>query len=262
LIAAAIVTVAVVVALVLVFRDDKKPTELTTTRSTSSTASSASAQDGTDSTPPTTDAGQQGVATTTTVDSPTTTEVCRYRTPFGAMYDCYDSTGQPCRNSKDPKCGPGTWFEPHTTINAPLEISWTISPPEPQVGQEVTFTLTLRDADAQPTRKGTWLEVSTQQRDSTVGPSAADLVPIGGLPRDLGCADSIRYGPWDTPAMDRGELTLTGTRTFSSPGVYHVRYQGASGFGYPGGPECDGDNPFYSGALYSGETITVAPADP
>jgi hypothetical protein len=85
-----------------------------------------------------------------------------------------------CRNSTDPRCGSFRW-DPSPT-NQPLAIDISVSS-NPQVGQDVTFTVTVSD------------------NDHGIGQCArldhGDGTSQGGCPEPP-CPD--RYGPWDPPA--------------------------------------------------------------
>lgn len=136
-----------------------------------------------------------------------------------------------CHNSTDPACGDFYW-DPPPGPDAPLEFEIQISPANPQVGQEVTVTVTVRDPDS-PLYE-IHINFDVAMKFTTL------------------CAPRERYGPWSPPEKEPGEMTKTATHTFDAPGDHYVhvlaRSQGAS---------C-GSSPYGSNGE-SQRTIVVAP---
>jgi hypothetical protein len=119
-----------------------------------------------------------------------------------------------CRNSYEERCGPFRW-EPDPGPNAPLTVEISYSPSAPKAGQQVTFTVVARDADA------------------IISSECAQHYGEGPLP--FGC-DGIpscrtRYGPWTPPQKSAGERTFSYAHTYDDAGTYRGHFSFLSGTG-------------------------------
>jgi len=120
------------------------------------------------------------------------------------------TTSLPCRNSSDPRCGPFRW-DPAPGANQPITVSASTS----QDGLTVTFTLRVVDPDASPIIVG----------DGTCNPP--DFGDVG-RSRCTPTCPPPGYGPWATPARQRGDRTVTYTHTYASSGSYTAHFWFAS----------------------------------
>lgn len=120
------------------------------------------------------------------------------------------TTSLPCRNSKDPRCGPFRW-DPSPGANSPISISITISPQDPHPGDVVTFTAHVVDPDASPIIAG----------EQTCNPPGYGDV---GTSRCSPQCAAPGYGPWTPPARQRGERTVTYTHTYSDAGTFTAHF--------------------------------------
>ena len=129
------------------------------------------------------------------------------------------TTSLPCRNSKDPRCGPFRW-DPNPGANSPITVSASVS----QDGQTVTFTLHVVDPDASPIIVG----------DGTCNPP--DFGDVGKSRCTPSCA-APGYGPWTPPARQRGDRTVVYTHTYPSSGSYTAHFWfGSAGTPCPANP--------------------------
>jgi hypothetical protein len=110
--------------------------------------------------------------------------------------------GRVCRNSTDPACGQFRW-DPPPAGNQPLSIQIATSPAHPRVGQEVTFTVTLHDADR---AIGTcaWLDFGDGTSQGACQPPPCPA----------------RYGPWDPPGRGPDTQIFTYRHTYLGSGAY------------------------------------------
>lgn len=134
----------------------------------------------------------------------TTTEAPEQTTTTTALDDCLD------RN--DPACGPFR-YEPEPGPNAPLEISISVDPPSPVVGDDVIITVAFTDADGVPvTNCGGF--------DTGEGIPIQDdcAVPV--------CAE--RFGPTSPPAPQGGTRFVTIPHVYEQPGTYNITASGQS----------------------------------
>jgi hypothetical protein len=133
---------------------------------------------------PTTTPVTAAPATTTPVAAPATT------------------SSLPCRNSSDPRCGTFRW-DPPPGANAPLNVSISYTPQNPQSGQEVIFTVHVVDPDASPIIAG----------EQTCNPPGYGDV---GTSRCTPSCAQPGYGPWTPPARQQGTGTFTYKHTYSN----------------------------------------------
>lgn len=107
-----------------------------------------------------------------------------------------------CRNSTDPACGPFRW-DPPPGSNAPVEIDITSSPSAPRVGDEVTVTVHVHDADA-------------LVGDVTLTFGDEDVFTIP--PASVVSCDGAQAGPWSLPAPTPDDLVKTFRHTYGKAG--------------------------------------------
>ncbi len=132
-----------------------------------------------------------------------------------------------CRNSHDPACGP-FYFDP-TPVNQPMVVEVTYSPENPQPGEQVTFTVRVRDdGPAGPGRQcGNFQSYGKGELAS--GVCSVSCVPL-----------EPKYGPWDPPPPANTDFEDTFRYTYSKPGTY------IASFSYnPLTDDC-GMNPYHS----------------
>jgi hypothetical protein len=141
--------------------------------------------------------GGGGEATATTAVATTTTVPNTVGTVASTT-----TTTRSCRNSADQACGQFNW-EPGPN-NQRLAIGTEVLPANPQVNAEVTFRVTVTDAD------------------HTIGTCA--FIDFGDLSTQGSCPDPpcpARYGTWDLPAPGGpGAFTFVFTHTYKSPGPF------------------------------------------
>ncbi len=123
-----------------------------------------------------------------------------------------DATDVPtCRNSRDPACGP-FYFDP-PPVNEPMAVDVTYSPENPEPGEEVTFTVRVRDDG--PASPGSCTNLQTYGEDGAiVGPVCS-----------ASCAPSEpKYGPWDPPPPENANFEETFRHTYTEPGTYTATF--------------------------------------
>ena len=152
----------------------------------------------------------------------------------------------PCRNSTDPSCGPFRWDGAVVNQGVTLELRW--SPANPEIGQSVTFTLTVSDPDAPA-------DGFFQQFGFGDGPGLA----VDDFPDECD-----RYGLWSLPAPKPGRWVDTYTHTYSRTGTFQAWFTRSSRT--PGLPGCVDEarelgDPWASSATITA-TIAVAPPSP
>lgn len=156
--------------------------------------------------------------TTTTLATPTTAPAAPATTAVPAAGAT--TTSLPCRNSKDPRCGPFRW-DPNPGANSALTVS-VVS--VTQDSQTVTFVLDVVDADASPIIVG----------EQTCNPP--DFGDVGKSRCSPTCT-APGYGPWTPPARQRGTRRVTYTHHYDSPGNYTAHFWfGSAGFPCPPNP--------------------------
>lgn len=116
-----------------------------------------------------------------------------------------------CRNSRDPACGP-FYFDP-TPANEPMTVDVTFSPENPEPGEEVTFTIRVRDDG--PASPRSCMNLQTYGEDGAiVGPVCS-----------ASCAPSEpKYGPWDPPPPENANFEETFRYTYTEPGTYTATF--------------------------------------
>jgi hypothetical protein len=156
------------------------------------------------------------------------------------------TSSAPCRNSTDPSCGPFRWDGAVVNQGMTLELRW--SPANPEIGQTVTFTLTVSDPDAPA-------DGFFQLYGFGDGPGlAADDLPD----------ECNRYGLWSLPAPKPGRWVDTYTYTYSRSGTFQAWFTRSSRT--PDLPGCVDEarklgDPWASSATITA-TIAVAPPSP
>lgn len=210
---------------------------------------------GTFTPPPPAPAGTGASATTTTASVAPTTRTSDVRTsaptttvPSPTGITAVPGTTLPpvCRNSTDPRCGPFRWDGTPVNQGLTLDIRW--SPANPEIGQPVTFTLTMSDPDA----------------------------PADGFSQSFGFGDGgalvaddfpdecDRYGLWSLPEPKPGRWVDTYTHTYSRTGTFEAWFTRTSRT--PGLPGCvdserDLGDPWASSATIK-VSITVTASSP
>lgn len=115
-----------------------------------------------------------------------------------------------CRNSRDPACGP-FYLDP-TPANEPMVVDVVFSPQNPEPGEEVTFTVRVRDdGPASPSSC-----INTQrygEPDDLVSICSASCVPT-----------EPKYGPWDPPPPENANFEETFRHTYTEPGTYSATF--------------------------------------
>lgn len=179
----------------------------------------------------------------TTASGPTTT----VRSSTGTATRPLMTTSSPtCRNSTDPACGPFRWDGAVVNQGMTLELRW--SPANPEIGQTVTFTLTMSDPDAPA--DGFFQSFAFGDGGTLVAddfPEACD-----------------RYGLWSVPEPRPGRWVDTYTHTYTRTGTFQAWFTRSSRT--PGLPGCvdrqrDLGDPWASSATIKA-SITVAPPSP
>lgn len=122
-----------------------------------------------------------------------------------------------CRNSYDERCGRFR-YDPSVT-NRPMRIDIGFEPQRPRVGQQVTFTIHARD-DGPIASDSCAIDFDPGWHPDGVPPAPVQTCPV------YSCASpppgKIRYGRWDPPARQNGELTITRTATYGEAGAFTV----------------------------------------
>jgi hypothetical protein len=113
-----------------------------------------------------------------------------------------------CRNSTDPSCGPFEWVPP-PAAKAPISIEIEVLTQAPKAGEPVAF------------------DVHAQHPQEAIDPECGGGDYGDGLADPHNCRAGVclpRFGPWDTPAPNPGDLQKTFQHTYSAPGVYTVSF--------------------------------------
>jgi hypothetical protein len=119
----------------------------------------------------------------------------------------------PCRNSTDPACGPFRW-DPPPAPDQPVQIEITRSPNAPHVGEPVTVTVHVSEADS-------------KIGSVTVGfgdEAAVLLPPVTAV----ACDGASPAGPWTPPAAIPDDNVTTYDHTYTRPGDYTIDVYAAS----------------------------------
>lgn len=147
-----------------------------------------------------------------------------------------------CRNSSDPACGPFSW-DPPPAPDQPRQVTLTVSPASPRVGQAVTVHADVHDPDDPQT-----MQCPSPTYDYGDGPAMS--THCDPAPGSNPCP--TRYGPWTPPAAAPGAGQEDQTHSYSTPGVYTITFKYAPGI-------ADGCYNPYASEGSGSITITVSP---
>lgn len=192
--------------------------------------------------------GPDRVVVASPSESPSPSQSVNIGTPL-VIQRSAEPTSSPtssCHNSFDPSCGAFSWATPPGS-NAPTKVALTFTPPDPTVGQRVTLTVTVSDADA-------------PYVDAYLASNWGDGCGVNiGSPLKL--SPRKPHGPWTPPAERRGNRRFTFTHTFCKAGDFKVTVEASSNSGAPWNEQCDcaGLDP-YDGRTFGSINITVAPS--
>ena len=115
-----------------------------------------------------------------------------------------------CHNSADSSCGRFYWSpSPGTNAGSTMQIEWF--PSNPQVGDDVAFTLTATDPDARVTNH------------------AENFGDGSGSTTTFQCAALVRFGPWTPPARERGTMHQTFHHVYGKAGNFTAHFSVQSG---------------------------------
>jgi hypothetical protein len=142
-----------------------------------------------------------------------TTTVPRPTPPAVAGVSITAPTTVPCRNSTDPVCGPFRW-DPPPAPNQPVEIEITRSPIAPKVGEQVTVTVNVAEADSEIHS----VTVSFGDEEALTLPPATVTT----------CEGSTPTGPWTPPEVAPDATVATYGHTYTQPGDYTIDVYAAS----------------------------------
>ena len=110
-------------------------------------------------------------------------------------------------------CGPFRW-DPPPGPNSPIEILITYSPIAPRIGEAVTITAHVLDADA-------WIGDVTM----TFGDEDVITIPPASI---VGCEAAQPAGPWSPPTPSPDDLVKTFRHTYSAAGDRRLAVYAAS----------------------------------
>lgn len=129
-----------------------------------------------------------------------------------------DPAVPPCRNSRDPACGPLRYEPP--PVNEPMTVEVAFAPRNPEPGEEVTFTVRVRDDG--PAKAGDCVNQQTYgEADESVGFCTA------------ACAlESLKYGSWDPPPPENTSFEESFRHSYEASGMYTAT------FAYNVGADC------------------------
>ncbi len=153
------------------------------------------------------------IETTTTLPPPTTVTTAPGR--FGTTTTVKPRSGGStpttavCRNSYDQACGPFRW-DPQPA-NRPMDVEVSSSPQEAKVGQEVAFTVRVRDDG--PVYAGSCGN-GQSYGDGTHSTRCS-----------FACAGPLKYGPWDPPPPKNSSFTETFRHTYEGPGAFTAEFE-------------------------------------
>lgn len=119
------------------------------------------------------------------------------------------TTPPACRNSQDPACGP-LRYEP-SPVNLPMAVDVTFSPQRPRPGEEVTFTVRVRDDG--PAGPGNCVN---QQRYG----EADEVVALC----TASCMEEQKFGPWDPPPPENIRFQETFSHAYAEAGSYTATF--------------------------------------
>jgi hypothetical protein len=118
-----------------------------------------------------------------------------------------------CHNSSDPSCGPFRW-DPPPAPNQPILIAITRTPRVPRVGEQVTVTVHVTEAD---TEIGGVTVAFGDEEALTLPPANA-----------IACDGAAPAGPWTPPEVARDDTVTTHAHTYARPGDYTIDVYAAS----------------------------------
>lgn len=124
----------------------------------------------------------------------------------------------PCRNSRDPACGPLRYEPP--PVNQPMTVEVAFSPRNPEPGEEVTFTVRVND-DGPATPMSCMNSQTYGEPNEAVGLCTASCV-----------APEPRHGPWDPPPPEDTSFQETFRHAYAEPGTFTAT------FAYNVGEDC------------------------
>ena len=143
-----------------------------------------------------------------------------------------------CRNSYDPACGAFRW-DPSPATGGTPSVSIKPSPPNPIVGQQVTFTVTISDPNTAVYTCGQVSYGDGMNENCTASTASPNC--------------RVRYGPWTPPARYADSVSTSFTYTYRSADTYTVSAK------YPVGSTCYDP---YQGWATGSVTVTVGAAPP
>ena len=143
--------------------------------------------------------------TTTTRARPATT-----RAPATTSRPATTTSLPACRNSTDPACGPFRWEG--TVVNQGMTLSLRWFPANPEVGQPVTFTLTMTDPDA-----------PADGFFQSFGFEDGQALAVDDFPEERD-----RYGLWSLPPPKPGQWVDTYTHTYTRAGTFRAWFARSS----------------------------------
>lgn len=146
---------------------------------------------------------------TTPLPSPTSTDPTTDSTTAPGA----PTTTLPCRNSTDPTCGPFRW-DPPPGPNRPVEIEVVRSPNAPHVGEQVTVSVHVGEADS----KVGGVTVSFGDEKALILPPATAVA----------CDTAAPAGPWTPPVATPDEKVSTFGHIYTRPGTYTIDVYAAS----------------------------------
>lgn len=147
--------------------------------------------------------GRERRTTTTAAPPPTTTST---------------TTAPPCRNSRDPACGP-LRYEP-VPVNQAMTIEVTVKPANPEPGEEVTFTVKVSDDG--PVSPASCVNTQRFGEDDESVPFCTAAC----------AAEAAKYGPWDPPPPEDISFEETFRHTYDKGGTFTAT------FAYNAGADC------------------------
>jgi hypothetical protein len=152
------------------------------------------------------------------------------------------TTALVCRNSTNPACGPFHYDPPPTNAPATLVVG-SVEPAHPYAGQTVTFTLYAVDPDTR-----LLVDCGGGGQDYGDGTPVVACEPSCAAP---GYGPVPEFGPWDPPAPEPTDTTVTLTHRYTRAGTIHATF-------HADGDDC-GPRPSTATATV---TMTVAAAPP
>lgn len=114
-----------------------------------------------------------------------------------------------CQNSSNPECGAFRW-EPDAGNNLPISIRVDRAPSVAGVGETVTFTVVVSDAD------------------HPVGDNCAVIDFGDGIVQNAPCQPlncPPTFGPWTPPARVAGSSTFSYSHAYGAPGEYTPTFE-------------------------------------